>query len=501
MSTVDIDSYSCNDLVTENIRKVEGKLVDNTEARSGQFNKKAISGEDRFTLTKPIISERLYINRHGTLSTRHVPVQLMPQGILAQPTQITSTLPVASTGIEVSRILLPVPEPNSPDVLDEEITYSQPDEEPNKVEVSSTAPAGLVFGGLSAQLRSRLADTPIREQPDELARLAKLNPTDQTKVVGLLTQSYEAASPKPLTVQKALNQHRHEQAEASRLAVLASLSPKFTHSTLPDETKSSSPKIASGATGNGLVGVDEGESESWTVTAAQEVVECELVLADPPYGILKGVEWEPQEVSQLEEFSREWATRWGEQSGAGVIAIFWSEDYLFEGRRWFDESLPDYEFQQLLIWHYPNTLKPVGRGHFRNSYDPIFIYRRKGSLAPPAATTNWPAGVTQSDCHVGAIPQSNYLEVDRKFHPTQKPLSVALWLLSILSKPGDRIADPFCGSGTFGVAAVQLGRQYHGIELNEEYQKLTRHRILTYGVAEALQKNSQTSSQPRFEAI
>jgi site-specific DNA-methyltransferase (adenine-specific) len=39
------------------------------------------------------------------------------------------------------------------------------------------------------------------------------------------------------------------------------------------------------------------------------------------------------------------------------------------------------------------------------------------------------------------------------------------------------VLDPFCGSGTTGVAAVQLGRRFIGIEISEDYCKIARDRI------------------------
>lgn len=49
------------------------------------------------------------------------------------------------------------------------------------------------------------------------------------------------------------------------------------------------------------------------------------------------------------------------------------------------------------------------------------------------------------------------------------------------SRPGDLILDPFMGSGTVGVVARQLGRDYLGIELNHEYAEMARRRIAEEG--------------------
>ena len=61
-------------------------------------------------------------------------------------------------------------------------------------------------------------------------------------------------------------------------------------------------------------------------------------------------------------------------------------------------------------------------------------------------------------------------------HPTQKPIGVMKWCINHLPK-GDTILDPYCGSGTTGVAAVQMGRQFIGIEREEKYFNIACRRI------------------------
>lgn len=58
---------------------------------------------------------------------------------------------------------------------------------------------------------------------------------------------------------------------------------------------------------------------------------------------------------------------------------------------------------------------------------------------------------------------------DNEHHPTQKPLPVMRWLVEGMSAPGETVLDPFMGSGSTGVAAVQMGRKFIGIERVPEY--------------------------------
>ena len=81
---------------------------------------------------------------------------------------------------------------------------------------------------------------------------------------------------------------------------------------------------------------------TWTLTDDSKVVRCDFLIADPPFGITDEP-WEPEDV---EGFNRDWCKRWS-TCGADFMAIFWCQERLWEGRKWFDESLKGYEFQQI----------------------------------------------------------------------------------------------------------------------------------------------------------
>ena len=65
---------------------------------------------------------------------------------------------------------------------------------------------------------------------------------------------------------------------------------------------------------------------------------------------------------------------------------------------------------------------------------------------------------------------------DGKEHPTQKPIALMKWCIEMLPKP-QTILDCFLGSGTTGVAAVQMGRDFIGIEREERYFDIACRRI------------------------
>lgn len=89
------------------------------------------------------------------------------------------------------------------------------------------------------------------------------------------------------------------------------------------------------------------------------------------------------------------------------------------------------------------------------------------------AWTNWPKAVRRLQWRWnGMIRQGN----EQRFHPTQKPLEVMKWMID-LCPVSDTILDPFMGSGTTGVAAIQLGKNFIGIEREQKYFDIACKRI------------------------
>jgi DNA modification methylase len=89
------------------------------------------------------------------------------------------------------------------------------------------------------------------------------------------------------------------------------------------------------------------------------------------------------------------------------------------------------------------------------------------------AWTNWPKAVRRLQWRWnGMIRQGN----EERYHPTQKPIEVMKWVIELCPKK-DTILDPFMGSGTTGVAAVQMKREFIGIEREPKYFDIACERI------------------------
>jgi len=65
----------------------------------------------------------------------------------------------------------------------------------------------------------------------------------------------------------------------------------------------------------------------------------------------------------------------------------------------------------------------------------------------------------------------------KMLHPTQKPVKLLEKLIELTTNENDLILDPFMGSGSTGVAALNLNRKFIGIEIDKEYFKIAKKRI------------------------
>lgn len=68
-------------------------------------------------------------------------------------------------------------------------------------------------------------------------------------------------------------------------------------------------------------------------------------------------------------------------------------------------------------------------------------------------------------------------ECSNRNHSAVFPVDLPTWFIKLFTIEGDTVLDPFIGSGTTAVAAVQLNRKYVGIDNEEEYVKLSMDRI------------------------
>jgi DNA modification methylase len=72
----------------------------------------------------------------------------------------------------------------------------------------------------------------------------------------------------------------------------------------------------------------------------------------------------------------------------------------------------------------------------------------------------------------------------RNHHETVKPIALMRWLVRLITPPGGVVLDPFMGSGTTGIAALEEGFGFLGIEREAEYLEIAKARIQTANLSE-----------------
>lgn len=122
------------------------------------------------------------------------------------------------------------------------------------------------------------------------------------------------------------------------------------------------------------------------------------------------------------------------------------------------------------IWHKKNPMPRNMNLHFINSTESwiYFTYKAK------RGTFNNNGKPLHDHFESSVTPAS-----EKKFgkHPTQKPLVLMRYLIEATSNEGDVVLDPFMGSGSTGVAAIQSGRNFIGIDANKDYFEIAKKRI------------------------
>ncbi len=119
-----------------------------------------------------------------------------------------------------------------------------------------------------------------------------------------------------------------------------------------------------------------------------------------------------------------------------------------------------FKVHNILVWE-KNNCTP-SRWYMKNCE--FVIFARKGS----AKKIN--------NCGSKAEHRFNNV-VGNKVHPTEKPVELMKFYISNSSSEGQTVLDPFMGSGSVGSACKELGRNFIGIEIDEEYYKIAKERI------------------------
>ena len=151
----------------------------------------------------------------------------------------------------------------------------------------------------------------------------------------------------------------------------------------------------------------------------------------------------------------------------GNIFVFTS--YNLVGK-WHEAFDPEFDTFQFLVWHKTNPVPKFRRAGFLNSCELIVCMWNKGH------TWNF---TNQKEMH-------NFIEssicmgeerIKNPNHPTQKPVKVLSHIIKLATNTEDIVFDPFMGVGSTGEAALNLGRKFIGIEIDEKYFNASEKRL------------------------
>jgi site-specific DNA-methyltransferase (adenine-specific) len=106
---------------------------------------------------------------------------------------------------------------------------------------------------------------------------------------------------------------------------------------------------------------------------------------------------------------------------------------------------------------------------------------------------------------------SRNFSAQQTLHPTQKPTSLLNWLIMTYSNPGDVVMDFCMGSGSCGVSAKVTGRNFIGIEKEEEYFNISKNRIsnvnegvvtsIDYQLTTQISNDMKTTPEKNYENL
>lgn len=206
----------------------------------------------------------------------------------------------------------------------------------------------------------------------------------------------------------------------------------------------------------------------------------DFILTDPPYNLGKhstgniplpgrtAMNNDVADWDKIEFCPEEWAEDFIRiLKPTGNLFIFTSYNQI---GRWYDCLDKRFDTSNFMVWHKTNPAPKIFKAGFLNSCEMIFTCWNKWH------TWNF---ISQTEMH-NFIQSPICMRPERLSnpkHPTQKPVAILKKMIEIASNPDDIVFDPFMGVGSTGVAALELGRRFIGIELEDDYFQAAKQRI------------------------
>lgn len=195
----------------------------------------------------------------------------------------------------------------------------------------------------------------------------------------------------------------------------------------------------------------------------------DLAIVDPPYGINAPNMSMGQNKNRADGWARDDSTAVKLRKGrlnAGVGKL--KDRILNKSSIGWDNAVPSPEYFAELFRISKNQII-FGGNYFNLPPSRCVICWDK--CQPWENFSQWEMAWTSFDKPASLFSYSNTggANSDKKIHPTQKPVELYEWLLAKYAKPGQRILDTHLGSGSSAIAAHNLGFDFVGMELDQDY--------------------------------
>lgn len=181
----------------------------------------------------------------------------------------------------------------------------------------------------------------------------------------------------------------------------------------------------------------------------------DAVITDPPYGM----NYKPEKWKKYSGEKSDWMPIYGDNEKFNPVPFLDYDDVILWGFNYYSDLLP---VGALLIWD--KRCNESGDKMYGASIEAAWMKNQSGTRIKRLLH----GGVINAD--------SAYGNNEKRLHPTQKPIALMAWCIEQAGNP-NTILDPFMGSGTTGVAAVQMGRKFIGIEREPKYFDIACKRI------------------------
>lgn len=131
------------------------------------------------------------------------------------------------------------------------------------------------------------------------------------------------------------------------------------------------------------------------------------------------------------------------------------------------------QLKEIVIWDKVNGQPAIQKGVLNSQYEVILIFERCGSITRQFKDANFDRGTLSN---VWSIKRGKKVN---KEHGAVFPVDLANIVVTNFTSKGDRLFDPFMGTGTTGESCVDMERKFTGIEIDPSYYGFACERILT----------------------